>query len=1667
MMTVDRFEITIELMPLLQGQFRITSMRLEQPRIQVVVSDEGRLDWQVRSKASQALDPENVILDRLEIVDGQINYDDRVGETHRSFGGVNAVIEARSLLGPWRAEGSYLDDGVAVPFRFATGRRLDDGTIRLKADLSPAGWPVALAADGVIGNDDDGLYYDGTYNLTEIVTTSPEDPDRDVAGLSSEGKFRLTRRQLAITQAILSEGPPERPFRVAGALTVYLGAKPSFEAHASARQIDLDRSLGSGPAEPVEVSSAVNSLVARLENSFIPPIPGSVFFTVPAVVVSGSVVQDVAIEVRPTIGGWRIVSLDASLPGRATLEARGVLSTDFEVGFAGDIRLAVNQPALFATWLRGKDQGGAGRLLAPFEVAGRADLAPGRFLFEEVDAALGAADIRGRFAWSEAAARQHRRILEAELVADDVDFTQLKAFVELIGGEDFANTTVVADSYDIKLSAGRFQFEDVAMQDVAIDASYADDALTVNQFSIGDLGGANIEVTQGRIEALSGQPQGHLNAQLEAATLEAFSRVVGRFLPENPISVWLQRAGGSLAPAFLTASIEAPAQEGNADVRAVLSGVAAATNISAAVDLSGTLANWRQSEIGVEILIDSPNAAELSRQAGFAVAGDANPGGAHLEIGASGVPIEGLDARIAGEFAGVGLRSHGQLALDAGSPTAYTGSLAAASDDFEPLLAMLGLGIPVAAIGNSARIDGDIALVGKDAQLTLRNSHVAGSLVNGQLALAQSGDNAWMVDGDLHIDSIDVGWVTALGLGFAVLPTGDAGAPWSRAPFGAPGYGDVRGRIAASTDALFIAPGFDASAATLSLTFQPDRIAVDLMESQALGGSLSGGLSIHNVVGNARVAGSIDLKGATLEDLVWSRGGRSVATGVVDLSAEFEAAGRSPAALASSLTGGGAIAIRDGEARYMNPRAARTVIRASDLGQEFSENELRDAVAEQIDGGPFVFNRAEGAFAIAAGVARMKSLVISGNGIEASGDAAIDLSSLTIDSDWTVTFDPGDDEVEGAVPQVGIIFRGPLAAPERIIDVLQFGSYLNIRQEERLLELLSQAEADRQEADRLSREKRKFREDAERRARKVAEAEAARLAAEAESRRQAAETAARRAADEAERVASEAERLRAAADQAVANATQAEAAHEAAIEKSERLAKDVEQLQQAVEEATAKATEAAASRTEADEMLRQARQRESAQRIAAEAAATAAEEAARRQALAEDAAQAATEQLAVRDAARQEAARLAGDTEQARRETDEAAAAAVDLVKTLVGAERQAVATAAEAEQRKQAAQALARDAAAKVQALSEALAADQQAANQAAQVVADAGDRLAAARTAVQAATIEVSRQQAAHERAEEDVTRTLAAANEVLRPTTDVQAGDLQAQQPSTTGQARDVTDEQASELRAAVVRALSVADDAGRILAGAQDALVAAEETAAQAGAEFERLQALEAQASNRVTETIAALGAAEEGAKTAKANVEAINRAAEEAANQAEAAIADRVEAETEVARLNAEAERLAGDVRLATNRVTEAETLFANAQAELADAKAEVERLKRLAEDAAAKAAEEEEALRAAVEETARLADERQRRALIAAEAADAADTAEALHKSKAEEAQLAVAEIERMRLAAEVAVQAAAEAAEAFRLAEEEAARVATKAEEQRLVAEEATRKALEVSVPR
>ena len=59
------------------------------------------------------------------------------------------------------------------------------------------------------------------------------------------------------------------------------------------------------------------------------------------------------------------------------------------------------------------------------------------------------------------------------------------------------------------------------------------------------------------------------------------------------------------------------------------------------------------------------------------------------------------------------------------------------------------------------------------------------------------------------------------------------------------------------------------------------------------------------------------------------------------------------------MTGGGVLTLHDGLARYVNPNTVRQIVRASDLGQQFSEDALRAAFGERIDADNLAFKQCQ------------------------------------------------------------------------------------------------------------------------------------------------------------------------------------------------------------------------------------------------------------------------------------------------------------------------------------------------------------------------------------------------------------------------------------------------------------------------------------------------------------------------------------------------------------------------------------------------------------------------------------------------------------------------------------------------------------------------------------
>jgi hypothetical protein len=158
-----------------------------------------------------------------------------------------------------------------------------------------------------------------------------------------------------------------------------------------------------------------------------PVIPGTVEVNLPAIVAGDTTIRDVRLSAEPADGGWTLNSLAATLPGRAMLEADGLLRTsEQDFGFSGDLLLAVSQPSGFAAWLS-KDVDEAIRRLPNAGFSAKVEITEHRQVFDDLELILGGARFTGRVV--DERPRGSRASMQVELDGGRLDVDGLAAHV--------------------------------------------------------------------------------------------------------------------------------------------------------------------------------------------------------------------------------------------------------------------------------------------------------------------------------------------------------------------------------------------------------------------------------------------------------------------------------------------------------------------------------------------------------------------------------------------------------------------------------------------------------------------------------------------------------------------------------------------------------------------------------------------------------------------------------------------------------------------------------------------------------------------------------------------------------------------------------------------------------------------------------------------------------------------------------------------------------------------------------------------------------------------------------------------------------------------------------------------------------------------------------------
>ena len=99
-----------ELAPFMRGEFLIFDMRLVRPKMNVSVDADGKVDWAMRP--SSPFDPAQIAIEKLTITEGQVRISHATSGRDHLVSEINAEVSAKSLDGPWRADGSLRLDGM-------------------------------------------------------------------------------------------------------------------------------------------------------------------------------------------------------------------------------------------------------------------------------------------------------------------------------------------------------------------------------------------------------------------------------------------------------------------------------------------------------------------------------------------------------------------------------------------------------------------------------------------------------------------------------------------------------------------------------------------------------------------------------------------------------------------------------------------------------------------------------------------------------------------------------------------------------------------------------------------------------------------------------------------------------------------------------------------------------------------------------------------------------------------------------------------------------------------------------------------------------------------------------------------------------------------------------------------------------------------------------------------------------------------------------------------------------------------------------------------------------------------------------------------------------------------------------------------------------------------
>jgi uncharacterized protein involved in outer membrane biogenesis len=1128
-MTVETFSMDAELAPFMSGEFRIFDMRLVRPKATVTVGADGTIDWAMQPSAPIAA--KNISLEKLTVTEGQVTIHHAASGRDHRLTEINMSASARSLVGPWRADGSLRADGQEAALTISSGAVSDDGSMRLRLTASPALYPIVVEADGGVRLDEGAATYAGTFKVSakEEDTTAELRGNLEAAGAAAKtdreavpgnrlgGTFSFTDKRLDVESFRFETGPLADPYVADGKAYVDLGAAPRFSITADGAQLRMDETAEKGgrvSGQSIEQRLAV--LQEALANLPKPSIPGTVEVNLPAIVAGDTMIRDVKMSAEPQASGWTVNSLGAVLPGRATVEAKGFLNTQGELGFKGDLLLAVAQPSGFMAWLS-KDVDEAIRRLPRAGFSAEVELTAARQSFRNLELQLGSAKFRGEIDSKRSAEARPSMLLKLDGGA--VDFDGLSAFTSLFVSDAGANRFAETD-LDFAIKAGPVSAGGLSADSVDTAIRLREGTAEVDRLTIGGLAGATISATA-TLKDLSARPTGHVDASVVSVDLQPLLDMVGDRYPDQAFVKALRDRGTAHPGLFADSEIDliasaADEPNGTLAYTANVEGVAGGTSFTGSY--AGPLGD-AGAEISLSFAGRNDDATSLLALYGVNTLPLGLTGRGETVLSAKGSPANGLTTSLTltGESFAAGFE--GDVAK---GPQGFTakGRAALQAADIEPWMMTAGLGLPGMGLGTAVdlKTDADFAnglLVLSDVDGTVAEGAVAGDI---NLEVKEGVPH---LAGQIALDEFDLYPIARMILGNESLESADSG--WADTPFQQKSLAPFTADLDIAAGSFSAGPIATVSDAQATLRLDAEGMRVSQLSGKFADGAIGGHFELKNNAGTGLLTAQLKLANADVAQL--AQGPAIEARG--DFSTALSASGKTIDSIVASLSGSGTATLRDLTIKALNPDALPALIAGGDkFGRDIDALKTAAFAPQLVGTGEFAAGNADIAFTIAGGVLRAPPISFDRNGSKLTAEVRADLNDGAVAADGTLTYAAGDEALVGSEPAVNYAVSGPFGATTLTFDTAPLAQFLTQRALEIEQARVEAMQADLLEKQRLRREVRYYaalQSERDRLAEEQRRAEeAVRLKVEEAARIKAEEDAAKAQADEKARLEAEA-----------------------------------------------------------------------------------------------------------------------------------------------------------------------------------------------------------------------------------------------------------------------------------------------------------------------------------------------------------------------------------------------------------------------------------------------------------------------------------------------------------------------------------------------------------------